>query len=83
MFFFYLSVKCNEVLMSPENNAALPFTFHLECSHIYAFYYEYSKATESLAAAKKLAGLEIDMIGKFFLIFFFTLWRIDLKMVEL
>ena len=49
--------------MSPEPDCSLPLMFHLECSHIFSYYYEYKKGTECIANAKKLAGIEVGHTG--------------------
>ncbi|XP_030854836.1 tetratricopeptide repeat protein 27 [Strongylocentrotus purpuratus] len=57
------SIREDEILMSPEPDCSLPLMFHLECSHIFSYYYEYKKGTECIAKAKKLAGIEVGHTG--------------------
>ncbi|XP_071507585.1 tetratricopeptide repeat protein 27-like [Diadema antillarum] len=57
------SFKENEILMSSEETSALPIMLHLECCHIFAYYYEYKLATNSITSAQKLSGLEVALSG--------------------
>ncbi|XP_041468800.1 tetratricopeptide repeat protein 27-like [Lytechinus variegatus] len=57
------SIQEDEILMSPEPDFSIPLMFHLECSYIFTYYYEYKKGTEYIANAKKLAGIEVGLTG--------------------
>ena len=49
--------------MAKEKCDDLGVIFHLECSHVCLFYYEYTSAREHLQTARKMTGLRVGFSG--------------------
>ena len=52
--------------MGSETHRDLCVTFHLECSHILQYYYDYQASKEHLQKAETIAGLKVEMKGENF-----------------
>ena len=51
--------------MCKERHPDLCMTFHLECSNILHYYYDYKASRDHLESAEKMAGMKVSLTGQY------------------